>query len=624
MPARKKTLRDFVADGTFLARRPHHLALLADSDPLGDPVLDRLQADFLEATDGLERQQLAREYQRAVKDGAGDRGVRSQEQLKKALAELGPRGSAEQVINFAPRFLKWDDGDEDDEKTPFVLDPFQQAFVREAFRRESRRRETRRVYKEITLGIPRGNGKTPLATLLGLHALLTAPGRPKVFQAAGAGDQAKLGLEYASNWIDDSELAAYLEAGSSLISRRDGRGLYSIMRAAGGLGHGRKPTVGIIDEWWAFKDYAQTQTYTALESALHKLKHAYLIAISTAGYDKSSQLGQAFESAFDLPDVRTEREGFLTIARDAEAGRLFVWYGLPDGYELDLDNDEEILRAIKLANPGSWVDHYELLRAFWRARQKNEVNEWIRLALNGWTKVKGAWVPTGAWMALADDRREIPVGVEVYVAVDAAESYDTTAVCWAWKDPDSDRIVIRCRVWSVRDKAPAHEYVPDFYDSGRDAHVAELFIYHLAERYRIKEIVADPNYFRTELRRLARRFRTAPMYPQSKEMREAIQEFHRGIVERHDIAHDGDKVLRDHVDGVAGTKTIDGYWAIYKGKNPNPIDGCTAAIMAYSRAARAAAGADTFDVGFIDWLDADLDPGGTEDVDAVWDGPLLL
>jgi hypothetical protein len=91
--------------------------------------------------------------------------------------------------------------------------------------------------------------------------------------------------------------------------------------------------------------------------------------------------------------------------------------------------------------------------------------------------------------------------------------------------PDG-RIVVRCHVWSVRADAPAHEHVDDFYDDDAE-HLAEKFILELGERYKIREVVADPNYFGTELRRLGRRFTTAPLFPQSKEMTEYVQEFYR-------------------------------------------------------------------------------------------------
>lgn len=575
MPARKKSFREFVADGTFLARRHAHLL---DQEPLvADTELAKLQRAYQREGSELERRAIALRFEKAVRKRAFDRRGRADVELDRALRELGPPGSAQQMINFFPRFLRWDDG------SPFVLEGWQQQIIREIYRRDRRRR---RLYKTITLGVTRGSGKTPLASGIGTCSVLTLPGRPRVFQASGAKEQAALGLEYVVNWIeDDDDLASWLRPRSLGVSRRDGRGHYTVMAASGGLGHGRRPNVGLFDEWWTATTKAQTQTYTALETAMHKIADAFLLAFSTAGWDKSSQLGREYDSALELPDVRTYHEGFLTVARDVDAGRLFWWYGLPDGYDLDLEDERAVRRALKLANPASWIDLDELVRALRRMMQRGEELEWIRLYLNGWTQARGLWLPSGRWRALADDELEIPEGAEVYVAVDAAHTYDTVAVAWAWVAPDG-RIVVRAKVWSVRDDAPAHEYVEDFYDEENDLrHVAELYVHWLGERYRIREIVFDPNYFGTEGRRLGRRFRTAPLFPQSNDMRRYVQEFYRDVASGR-IAHDGDEVVAQHVGAIEGQKTSDGYWQIKKLNNARPIDAGVAEIMASGRARR--------------------------------------
>jgi phage terminase large subunit-like protein len=593
MPARKKTHRQFVADGTWLKRR--HAQFLDDEAPIGDPVLDRIQRDYQDAKDGLDREELALSYQRAVKDRAAARREMGEDELQARLRKLGPPGSARQVIRFFPEFFRWDDD------SPFLLDPFQQSIIREAYRRD---KQGRRIYKLIILEIPRGNGKTPLASGIGLHTLLTQPGRPKVFQAAGSGEQAGIGLEYAQTWVESSDLVDYLRPNARGLKRVDGRGSYLIMPAAGGLGHGRKPNAGIVDEWWLFEHYAQTQTFVSLESALFKLPDSFLFAIGTAGYDKTSQAGGYHEKAMKAPYVRTSRRGFLTISKDEEAGTLFIRYGMPDGYELDLEDDAAVLRAIALANPGSWVDHRELLRAL---RRTDDVYEWLRLNLNAWTRAKGSWLKVGAWQGLLDAELEIPAGAEIFVAVDAAHSYDTTAVTWAWRAPDG-RIVLRTRVFSVRPQAPAHKYVDEFYNPATNEHVAEAFIQReLAATYRVREVVGDPNYFGNELKRLGQRFATAEIYPNSKWMRAYVQAFYKAVHETKLIAHDGDRVVREHVGAIAATKDGDGKWVIRQLKQSNPIDAGTSQIIAHGRADRHAPGESDFDIFFLSDLDEDVD-----------------
>jgi len=66
---------------------------------------------------------------------------------------------------------------------PFVLEPWQRAFLHEFYRVDA---DGRRVYKFGYLGIPRGNGKSPVAAGLGLYELLTNRDSPDIFTVGSA------------------------------------------------------------------------------------------------------------------------------------------------------------------------------------------------------------------------------------------------------------------------------------------------------------------------------------------------------------------------------------------------------------------------------------------------------
>ncbi len=70
-----------------------------------------------------------------------------------------------------------------------------------------------------------------------------------------------------------------------------------VISADGRLQHGRAPAAAIVDELWALETAREQQTYVALNSALHKREDAYLLAITTAGYDKQSLLGRIYQAA---------------------------------------------------------------------------------------------------------------------------------------------------------------------------------------------------------------------------------------------------------------------------------------------------------------------------------------
>jgi phage terminase large subunit-like protein len=586
-----KSLQQHLDDGTFEARKHEQLLV---SDPLvDDPEHRKLQQRYRRLKTPAKRREVALELERVARDGAPKRTTKRADAFDAKLRKLGRPGSAERTINFFEAFYVWDDG------SHWRVDPFQKEIIREVRRRD---RARQLVYQEILIGICRGQGKTPLASGLATEELATAPVRTTVRQISGSKLQASIGTGYAVNWVEDSDdLQAVLVAQKKSLERRDGRGAFTVLSSQGRFAHGLHGRIkAIADELWLFKNDAEVQGYIALESALHKNVESQLIGISTAGYDKRSLLGRKYRRGLNCPKVETRREGFLTIGRDVDAGFLMWWYGMPDGYELDLENDKAVLRALKLANPGSWTNYRAMLRSLRRAMNGDtednddihDIYEWLRLCLNFWTVIQGSWLARGAWRALKDEtlvgeKVEIPRNADIYVTVDAAHSYDTTSVTWGWYSAELGKVVTRSRVFSVRAAAPAHVYVPEFYDASGERHVAELFIHELADvhGFRVREVVGDPNYFGGELARLGKRFLTAPIYPQSKEMREYVQLFYRDVAAR-SIVHDGDSVVTAHVEAIAGQKDSNGYWSIRKLNQSEPMDAGTSTIIMNGRVPR--------------------------------------
>jgi phage terminase large subunit-like protein len=446
--------------------------------------------------------------------------------------------------------------------------------LRRFLRRDSR---GRRIFTVLLLGIPRGNGKTPLASLLSLDALLDGElyESKNVFQVAGSKEQARIGFEFASGWVFDGDLKEWVGVKRTLECPTSG-GSLRVLSSDGRLAHGRKFRRGQADELWLFGTYREVQSWIALETALHKDPESDLIGITTAGHDAASLLGEKYYAALELPHVEVLNDGCLTIAEDEESGFLMVWYGAPEDADVE---DPAIVRA---ANPLSTLNidliQKELLRP-----GADEL-EWRRLHLNQWTKVKNSWLPTGAWRQLRADDVEVPVGAAIYVGIDAAYSGDTTAVVFAWVDPDG-RIHWRAKVWSTLRRNPAHVYVDE--PTLDNEQLVEPYVHELGRKYRIREIVFDPEYFTTEAKHLAHAgYTIAAIYPQSGDMSDAVRGARRAVDEGK-VAHDGDPVLSAHVESSQGVKRWRGtkeFDAIDKPSRDVRIDACTAAVMANWRA----------------------------------------
>jgi hypothetical protein len=217
-----KTLTELVLDGTFRARRHHEL--LAGED-VQWRSLAGIQAHYRAADHELERRRLAVDFENAI-PLLHQRRARLKKDLPELLAGLGPAGSVERVAGIAHRFCRLENG------RRFRLEPWQLEVLRRFLRRDSR---GRRIFKVLLLGIPRGNGKTPFASLLSLDALLDGElyESKNVFQVAGSKEQARIGFEFASGWVHDGELNEWVKVKRTLECRRRAAAAACSPRTAG-------------------------------------------------------------------------------------------------------------------------------------------------------------------------------------------------------------------------------------------------------------------------------------------------------------------------------------------------------------------------------------------------------
>jgi phage terminase large subunit-like protein len=560
-----KTLAQHVREGTFRSRRHHPL--------LADPLLpwagfaalqidyQRAQSDAHRRAIGVAFEQMVAAGQREIQAASGDAGGALQEQL----AEFGKRGSAAHVIEFFERYLRHPKGPMIEQ--PFTLEPWQKRFVREFYRRD---REGRRVYRLGLLAIPRGSGKTAFAAGLALYELVTRSDAPEVYFAAGSKEQAGVAFDFARRFVENGPLADWVTARRILICPAT-RGVLRVISSEGALQHGLAPAAAIIDELWALETLRQTEAYTALTTALHKREDAYLLAITTAGYNRQSLLGRIYERALTWPDIERSKDGCLTIAKDDEHGNLVYWYGAPADADID---DRKIWRA---CNPARFVK----LRDLDRHRHDPGLTDpdFRRLHLNQWTETRDVWIPAGAWEVLKTDER-IPDGAEIYVGVDVGIYHDTTAVVWAHVLGDG-RMLLRARVWAADETAKAHFYSGDGHVHLEDV---EAFIFEqLATKFRIREVAFDPHFFARSAELLEDRGLTMVEYASSSAtMKDAYQGFYQDVLESR-LAHNGDPILAAHIGATAAIMTERG-WRLRKLRNSERIDATIAAVLALARA----------------------------------------
>jgi hypothetical protein len=163
-------------------------------------------------------------------------------------------------------------------------------------------------------------------------------------------------------------------------------------------------------------------------------------------------------------------------------------------------------------------------------------------------------------------------------ARDAALADDCTAVAWAWRIPDSDRIGVKCHVIGARRGVPCHELVAE---RTMDPRIAIEVVQELAKKHTIREVSYDPNRFELAARMLGEEgFTMTDAWGRRANQTRAWASWFDGV-QTGRIAHDGDLVLTEHVTHAEAEHTENG-WKVRKlrGQGSVKIDALVAATIA--------------------------------------------
>lgn len=481
---------------------------------------------------------------------------------------------------------------------PLKLEGWQRAFLDDALSFDD---AGEYLYGTSVLGIPRKNGKT--TTTSGVAVVKASPcegeGRPEVLLAAGSRLQAGPLFTTATDFVDGSALLrGVMVTSKSAIDCPANGGIVKTVAGDGKLNHGGNPYFTAADELHAWVTPRQRENWSALTTADGAREDALFWAITTAGYDRATVLGELYEQAYSSPfrvDVEGMGDGGFKVL-DPDARLCVHWYAI--GPKTELDD----LDAWKRANPASWRTKERIRRDL----AKRTIDEPTKRRLYGnlWTSARNVWIQDRVVAELTDAEAvaaALAPGSLVALAVDASLTHDTTAVSIA-APTDDGRIAVRVRVFSTRKDVPAHVY---FSGSTIDLETVERYIagavlgydaddpwmeverdtagdvvgVDLSELYRVAIVGYDPRYFNASAKKLENAGLTMARYePQAKETWEAVQTFY-NLSTGSGIALEGDPVLEAHIAAAAGEKRENG-WKVAKLKASNPIDGLISSILA--------------------------------------------
>lgn len=424
------------------------------------------------------------------------------------------------------------------------------------------------VWDSVVVVAPRKNGKTVSLAAHALYRLLTSDGFPEILLAAASDKQAGRLYDAAATFIRRSPVLAGLCRVRDYVGeivREDGRGKILRMSSDPARLHGYNPSLVICDELAQWTTPTLRRAYAALTSGGGARRAPQTFTITTAGeatQRHDSILGRILDAA-GSGDV--EREPGLMVARLHDA-RTLVW-----GYEAPTDDPRDV-RAMKLANPASWITEDYLARQ----AANPELSDADVLQLHGcvWAAAESTWLPLKAISAASMDR-EVEPGERVVLGFDGSYNRDSTALIGCTLDGH----LFVVEIWARPDGAPDDWRIPrDQVDQAVDGAM---------ERYQVVDLACDPPGWLREIEEWVERYGdvvTRFETNQRSHMSPACDRFRQAILDG-GLSHDGDRRLMAHLANCAAKDTPSGTVIVKPDDPGRKIDAAVAAVVAFARAA---------------------------------------
>lgn len=433
-----------------------------------------------------------------------------------------------------------------------AVEPWQQALFDELFLVYD---DGERVYHEALIGLARKNGKSTLASALGLHGLLASPhAAPEVYAAAASRDQARIVFDQAVQFVKASpRLSDWLTPQRSVITCKANNGVFRVLSSDAPLQYGLNPHLVIIDELWA---HPSPELYYALTTGQLAQVSPLIVSITTAGWDRESICYQLYRRG-----VKLREHGGLRAMRDA--GFLMRWWEAAP--ELDWRDAD----AWKQANPSSWIRQRDLERE----AQRLPESVFRRLHLNQWTETEDAWIKPYEWDACRGDTVINPALPVIAMAIDVGIRRDSAAVTWGqWHE---DRLHVGQEIM-----LPEREGTGFGVADIRNRAIGRARSFEAG----VREINYDPWSFRESAELMLEAGLPMAEFPQNAaRMAPASEQLYELVTDRR-LVHDGDSVLREQVLNAVIAPTERGGWRISKRKSLERIDAAVSLAMMADRA----------------------------------------
>ena len=400
------------------------------------------------------------------------------------------------------------------------------------------------------VSMPRGNGKSGLAAVLGMYALL-ADGveGAQVLIVASDERQARIVFNTARRMVElDERLSEQVQIFRDRLYVPATDSMLMPLPAEPAALQGFDPTLTIVDELHVVTE----PVWDAMALAAGKRAESLTLAISTPADNVDSVMWRLVEYGRNNPDDKSF---------------ALVEYATPESYAID---DVE---GWKIGNPA--LGDFLFEDAVSATLKTTREEPFRRYRLGQWVGSANSWIPWGVFEQRADAERGQPeAGTKVCLGFDGSASGDSTAlvgctldghifVVAAWEAPKDDQ----------RWRVPRNEVT---------AMVASAF-----EQWDVVELAADPWGWRSELEEWEAAHKNVVQWntAHAQRMAPATDRLYAAIMDE-TMTFDGDPRLVEHINNCVPKSTALGD-LVHKDKrnSTRKIDLAVAAIVAYDRAA---------------------------------------
>jgi phage terminase large subunit-like protein len=457
---------------------------------------------------------------------------------------------------------------------PLTLEPWQRWLLDVIFEADPVTGE--RVWRDVTIMLPRGNGKSTLAAGLGFYFLIADDeGGAEVISAAYNDEQARVVWDTAATMREASPTltAATRKFHSSIVHPLSVSSWKPISRKAAAAQGGNAHCV-IFDEYHV---QPTGELREVLRRGQKKRSRPMMLTITTEADSEQTPLGE-LQRGFHEVGVHEEVHPFLHVYRDRKGRSILIRWGIPwDAEMAKLDiRDHDLIR---LCSPAEWIDPERVVNEGLDAAGQREAH-YVQYDLNGLVRdASSEGVPMSMWDACAGESSQFADGADLAVGVDIGFRRDWSAVVAVGQSKaHPDRLAVQAWLFE-----PPRE-------SGLELDLMAtvgVAVEDLLETGQVKGICADPALAALLMQEWQRRgievreyrFAWGDAAPDSVALLAAIQGTR--------LLHDGDLRLRRHVSNLRVRTGPNGAWRWadhpLKQSSPDfPNDGGIALMLAVS------------------------------------------